>query len=62
MIMLFYYIYGLQLNIFSANPADIVNGAPKLTIIDLNQPDTIIRQFVFPDSIAPYNSSCALLY
>lgn len=45
-----------QLNIFSANTSDIVNYAPKLLLFDLNT-NQFLRTFVFPDAVAPYNSS-----
>lgn len=45
-----------QLNIFSGNTSDIVNYAPKLLICDLSSGE-IVRTFVFPSSVAPYNSS-----
>ena len=46
----------VQLNIFGSDPSQIVNYAPKLLICDLAT-GNMVRTFVFPDAVAPYNSS-----
>lgn len=44
------------MNIFSTNASDIQNFAPKLVILSLTSGE-VLRTFVFPDAVAPYNSS-----
>lgn len=45
-----------QLNIFSNVSTDVMNFAPKLVVYNLDS-NTVLRTFVFPNDVAPYNSS-----
>lgn len=45
-----------RLNILEADPSKVVNGPAKLVIYDLVHRQ-IVREFVFPDAVAPFNSS-----